>query len=86
MSSTGIEGDIVSILGKSFRQGQLLMMLKLLFRLRFSSYYNIRKENGFLVIPEKEWLAMCKRQGLDARFLPDPITMQEERKTLMIQF
>jgi SAM-dependent methyltransferase len=82
----GMLGDIVSILGKSLRQGQLLMMLKLLFRLRFSSYYTIRKENGFLVIPEREWLAMCKRQGLNAKFLPEPITMQEERKTLMIQF
>lgn len=78
--------DIVSIMGRSLRQGQLLSMLKLLFRLRFSSYYNIRKQNGFLVIPESEWMAMCKRLNLNARFVAEPLTMQQERRNLLIQF
>ncbi len=78
--------DILSILGRSLRQGQLLSMLKLLFRLRFSSYYGVRKTNGFLVIPEREWLAMCHRQHLNARFVLEPLTMQQERRNLLIQF
>jgi 2-polyprenyl-3-methyl-5-hydroxy-6-metoxy-1,4-benzoquinol methylase len=78
--------DIVSILGRSLRQGQLLTMLKLLFRLRFSSYYEIRKKNGFLVIPQSTWLAMCQRLNLNARFLSEPLTMQQERRNLLIQF
>jgi hypothetical protein len=78
--------DVVSILGRSLRQGQLLFMLKLLFRLRFSSYYDIRKTNGFLVVPEQTWLAMCQRQGLNAKFVSQPLTMQQERRNLLIQF
>lgn len=78
--------DVLSIMGRSLRQGQLLSMLKLLFRLRFSSYYNIRKANGFLVIPEPAWLAMCQRLGLNARFVSEPLTMQQERRNLLIQF
>ena len=78
--------DVVSIMGRSLRQGQLLAMLKLLFRLRFSSYYDVRKTNGFLVIPEPTWLAMCQRLGLNARFVPEPLTMQQDRRNLLIQF
>lgn len=78
--------DVLSIIDRSLRQGQLLSMMKLLFRLRFSSYYTIRKTNGFLVIPESTWLAMCRRLGLNARFVPEPLTMQQERRNLFVQF
>lgn len=78
--------DVLSIMSRSLRQGQLLSMLKLLFRLRFSLYYTIRKSNGFLVVPESIWLAMCQRLGLNARFVPEPLTMQQERRNLLIQF
>ena len=78
--------DVLSIVGKSFRQGKMLSMLRLLFRLRFSSYYAIKKENGFLVIPEAEWLAMGQRLGLNARFVAEPLTLQQERRNLLIQF
>ncbi len=78
--------DVLSIMGRSLRQGQLPAMLKLLFRLRFSSYYEIRETNGFLIIPESAWLAMCRRLGLNARFVSEPLTMQQERRNLLIQF
>lgn len=78
--------DILSILGKSLRQGELLKMLRLLVRLRFSSYYTVKQQNAFLVVPEREWLAMCKRLALNARFLAEPLTMQQERRNLLIQF
>ncbi|MBC7570402.1 MAG: methyltransferase domain-containing protein [Spirosoma sp.] len=82
----GVMGDVLSILGRSLRQGQLLTMLKLLFRLRFSDYYEVRKQNGILVIPESVWLAGCKRLGLNARFIAEPLTMQQERRNLLIEF
>jgi SAM-dependent methyltransferase len=82
----GVLKDIFSILGRSLRQGKLLTMLTLLFRLRFSSYYTIRKENGFLVVPKQEWIAMCQRLSLNAQFLDEPITLQQERQNLLIQF
>ncbi|GAB3538835.1 class I SAM-dependent methyltransferase [Spirosoma fluminis] len=82
----GVLKDVISILGRSLRQGKLLSILKLLVRLRFSTYYTIRKENGFLVIPRQKWLDMCQRLSLQAQFLTEPITLQQERQTLLIQF
>lgn len=78
--------DLLSIITRSLRQGQLLTMLKLLFRLRFSSYYEVRKKNGFLIVPESEWLAICRRLNLNAHFVREPLTMQQERQNLFIQF
>ncbi|MBO0932472.1 class I SAM-dependent methyltransferase [Fibrella aquatilis] len=78
--------DVVSALGQSLRQGRLAKMLSLLFRLRFSAYYGVRQQNGFLVIPPNEWLALCKRLDLKAYFLPEPITLQHDRMTLLIDF
>ena len=79
-------GDILSILKRSLRQGQLVSTLKLLFRLRFSAYYNVRKANGFLVLSEREWLNSCERVGVKAEFIREPLTMQQERQNLLIQF
>ena len=78
--------DIGSIIGRSLKQGQLLTMLKLLIRLRLSSYYAVRKKNGFLVVPKEEWLAMCQKLALTAKFVEEPLTMQQERQNLLIQF
>lgn len=78
--------DIASIIGRSLKQGQLLSMLKLLVQLRLSSYYAIRKENGFLVIPKQEWLDICQRLGLIAEFIKEPLTMQQERQNLLVHF
>ncbi|WP_420149749.1 class I SAM-dependent methyltransferase [Spirosoma sp.] len=78
--------DIASIIGRSLRQGQLLSMLRLLVRLRFSSYYEVRKENGFLVLPKQEWLEIARQVGVDARFINEPLTLQQERQNLLIQF
>ena len=79
-------GDIFSVLKRSLSQGQLLATLKLLFRLRFSAYYNVRKANGFLVLSEREWLGICERLELKAEFIREPLTMQQERQNLFIQF
>ena len=78
--------DIFSVLKRSIKQGQLLSTLNLLFRLRFSSYYNVRKANGFLVLSEREWLNICGRLGLKAEFIREPLTMQQERQNLLIEF
>lgn len=82
----GMLKDVVSVLGRSLRQGRLLSMLSLLFRLRFSAYYGVRQQNGFLIIPKSEWEALCKRLHLNARFLPEPITLQQDRLNLLIEF
>ncbi|SOD90773.1 class I SAM-dependent methyltransferase [Spirosoma fluviale] len=78
--------DVLGILKRSLLQGKLIATLKLLVRLRFSHYHTVRKENGFLVIPETEWLAMCERVGLKAQFINEPITLQQERRNLLITF
>ncbi|GAB2555474.1 class I SAM-dependent methyltransferase [Spirosoma aerophilum] len=78
--------DVIGIVKQSLQQGKFLATMKLLLRLRFSSYHTVRKENGFLVIPEQEWMAMCQRVGLKARFIDEPITLQRERRNLLINF
>lgn len=78
--------DIFSIVSRSLQQGQLLSMLQLLVRLRFSNYYTVRKENGFLILPKRQWLDIARRVGVDARFIDEPLTLQQERQNLLIQF
>ena len=82
----GVLGDMLSMLGRSLRQGKLLSMLRLMFRLRFSRYYAVRQQNGMLTVPEREWLAMCARQNINAHFIDEPLTLQPERKNLLLQF
>ena len=84
--SQGVLNDVLSVLKRSWQAGRLLSMLSLLFRLRFSSYYETRQQNGFLVIPQREWLDLCKRLHLNARFLPEPVTLQHDRLNLLIKF
>ncbi|GAB3569673.1 hypothetical protein GCM10027578_24570 [Spirosoma luteolum] len=82
----GLLGDMISVLRRSWQEGKLWSTLSLLARLRFSSYYRVRQQHGLLVVPESQWLAMCRKLGLQARFLDEPITMQWERRNLLIQF
>ena len=78
--------DILSVLERSWQEGRLMRMLSLLFQLRFSTYYNIQQQNGFLVIPQREWLELCIRLNINGRFLPQPITLQHDRQNLLIEF
>jgi SAM-dependent methyltransferase len=82
----GMMGDILSAMWRSLRQGQLVSMLGLMVRLRLSAYYKIRQQNALLAIPESDWLAICKRLNLNAKFLPEPLTLQHDRQNLLIQF
>lgn len=86
MVGGSVISDIISIVGRSLRQGQLLSMLRLLVRLRFSPYYTVRKENGFLVLSRQEWLDISRRVGVAAHFVDEPLTLQQERVNLLIQF
>ena len=86
MVGGSVISDILSIVGRSLRQGQLLSMLTLLVRLRFSPYYTVRKENGFLVLSRQEWLDIAKRVGVKAHFVDEPLTLQQERVNLLIEF
>jgi SAM-dependent methyltransferase len=78
--------DVLSIMARSLKQGRLLSMLTLLVRLRFSHYYTVRKENGFLILSEQQWLDIIRRVDVEARFINEPLTLQQERQNLLIQF
>ncbi|GAB3991277.1 hypothetical protein GCM10028807_21010 [Spirosoma daeguense] len=86
MVGGGIIKDIVSIVNQSVREGRLFAMMKLLFELRFSSYHEVRKANGFLELPELQWLALARKVGLNAQFTNEPLTLQKDRKNLLIKF
>jgi 2-polyprenyl-3-methyl-5-hydroxy-6-metoxy-1,4-benzoquinol methylase len=82
----GMLGDIVSAMWRSLKQGQLVSMLGLMVRLRLSAYYRTRQQNDLLAIPEADWLQMCNTLTLNARFLPEPLTLQHDRQNLLIRF
>ncbi len=78
--------EIVQVLSEALREGQFFTMLFLFFKLRFSGYYKVRKEAGFLVLSANEWLEIINKLKLNAKFVEKPLTLQKNRKNLLIQF
>ncbi len=85
MVHQGMLSDVVSILWKSIFTGRFFSILIFFYKLRFSKYYQIRKKQGLLIIPEIEWLEMCNELNLNAGFLKESITLQKDRKSLLIK-
>ncbi len=82
----GMLKDLLGILWQSLWNGRLFSMLRFFFKLRFSKYYQIKKKEGFLVIREEEWTNLLNELKLQFEFLQEPITLQKDRKTIMVQF
>jgi 2-polyprenyl-3-methyl-5-hydroxy-6-metoxy-1,4-benzoquinol methylase len=78
--------EILQVLSEAIREGYFFSMLFLFFKLRFSGYYKVRKEAGFLVLSTNEWLEIIDKLKLNAGFVEDPLTLQKNRKNLLIQF
>jgi SAM-dependent methyltransferase len=78
--------EILQIMKDAFKEGKLLSIISLFFKLRFSSYYKIKKESGFLILSDQEWLDIFQGLGLNATFLSEPITLQKNRKNVVVQF
>lgn len=76
--------ELLQVLFEYFRAGKLFSALSLFFRLRFSSYYQFKKNNGFLMLSVEEWNEILGQLQLKAVFLSEPLTLQKSRKNIMI--
>jgi 2-polyprenyl-3-methyl-5-hydroxy-6-metoxy-1,4-benzoquinol methylase len=85
MVSKGMLKDIFSVLWQSLKTGNFFSTVQFFFRLRFSKYYDIKKKHGFLIIPKNEWLALLSELHLKAQFVPEPITLQKDRASILIK-
>ena len=78
--------EVVQVLKNAFREGKLFSVLSLFYNLRFSNYYKVKKEAGFLILSEQEWQGIITTLNLNATFVKEPITLQKDRKSLIIKF
>ena len=78
--------EVLQILSDAIKEGKLFSVLKLFFNLRFSNYYKVKKQTGFLVLSEQEWRDIIDELKLNARFTEGPLTLQKNRKNLITQF
>jgi 2-polyprenyl-3-methyl-5-hydroxy-6-metoxy-1,4-benzoquinol methylase len=78
--------EIVQVLSEAIKEGKFFSTLSLFFRLRFSSYYKVKKEAGFLVLTQEEWRDIIEKLKLNATFIEEPLTLQKSRQNLLIRF
>ena len=86
MADVPFHKEVMQILKDAVRERKLLSIVSLLFKLRFSRYYKIKKQSGFLILKDEEWLEIFNRLQLKATYIKEPITLQKNRKSVMIQF
>ncbi len=78
--------EILQLLKDAWKEKKLFSMLSLFVRLRFSKYYKIKQKAGFLVLSDDEWREIFRMLNLQATFISEPVTLQKNRKNVLIQF
>ena len=78
--------EVLQVLSDAVKERKLFSVLRLFFKLRISSYYRVKKQTGFLVLSEQEWMEVIDELKLDARFTKEPLTLQKNRKNLIVRF
>jgi 2-polyprenyl-3-methyl-5-hydroxy-6-metoxy-1,4-benzoquinol methylase len=86
MAPTSFVKEVVQVLTDALKKGKFFSYLSLFVRLRFSPYYKTRKQAGFLVLEKDDWETMIRELGLNARFTEQPLTLQKNRKNLLVKF
>jgi 2-polyprenyl-3-methyl-5-hydroxy-6-metoxy-1,4-benzoquinol methylase len=76
--------ELFQVFLQYFKAGKFFSALSLFYRLRFSSYYEIKKNNGFLMLSTEEWKKILAELHLKAIFLEEPLTLQKSRKNILI--
>ena len=66
------------------KAGKFFSALSLFFRLRFSSYYKVKKNNGFLMLTLNEWKSLLTQLNVNFVLLEEPLTLQKSRKNILI--
>ncbi|MCW3115319.1 MAG: methyltransferase type 12 [Segetibacter sp.] len=76
--------EIIEILLEYLKAGKILVALSLFFRLRFSRYYDVKKNNGFLILTEQDWKHMLAQLNLKGTFIKEKLTLHKRRKNILI--
>ena len=86
MVESSFSKEVMQVLGDALRERKFLSVLNLFFNLRFSNYYKARKETGFLILKEAEWTEILHQLHLTGKFTEERLTLQKNRKTIIVQF
>jgi SAM-dependent methyltransferase len=86
MAPTPFVKEVVQVLGDALKKGKFFSYLYLFVKLRFSPYYQTRKQAGFLVLTADDWKEIISDLKLNARFTEEPLTLQKNRKNLLVKF
>jgi len=78
--------DIAALLRSATREHCLLPMLQRLLKMKRSTYSQTRFTQGLLTLPPATLTAMTNRLNLNAQLLTSPLTLQPNRRHLLIHF
>jgi len=84
--STGTFSDVCGILKTGLKEKFLREALLFLLRARTSRYHKIRSSQGLLILPLEKLNEMIVKLHLDAQILHTQLTVNENRKHLLITF
>lgn len=76
--------EIIEIMIEYFKAGKIRVALSLFFRLRFSKYYEVKKNNGFLILSEQDWKEILSQLNLKGHFIKEKLTLHKRRKNILI--
>jgi 2-polyprenyl-3-methyl-5-hydroxy-6-metoxy-1,4-benzoquinol methylase len=76
--------EIIEILVEYLKAGKILYALSLFFRLRFSKYYQVKKNNDFLILLEQDWKEILSQLNLNGSFINEKLTLHKRRKNILI--
>ncbi len=78
--------DTFTMLRVALRNGYFLKAIQFLFKLKFSTYPNVRTMNKVLCISVEELRSLIKRLDLNASIIDQNLTLSCSRKHLLIKF
>lgn len=76
--------ELFEVLREYWKAGKFLFAISLFFRLRFSPYYRVKKNQGFLILSVEEWKQILTHLKIKGEFIKDELTLQKSRKNILI--
>lgn len=83
---TTLARDILSLVRSAVRDGELVNVLKFLWRARFGEYAGLRREVGLLNFGEGELRRMAAEENIEAEVINNRLTVNDNRSNLMIRY
>jgi 2-polyprenyl-3-methyl-5-hydroxy-6-metoxy-1,4-benzoquinol methylase len=78
MAPTPFLKEVTQVLGDALKKGKFFSVLSL--------FVKISKQAGFLVLKNEDWKEIISELNLNARFTDEPLTLQKNRKNLLVKF